>query len=57
LLSLGAETLPPGLEQLSRDRIIEALRRHAGNLTRAARHLGVSTVGPRKMMKRMGINK
>jgi len=45
------------LESTSKDKIIEALRVHENNITRAARHLGISAPGLRKMMKRMKIKK
>lgn len=48
-------TLRERLEQVERSTIRAALRESGGNLTRAAAALGVSRVGLRQKMKRLGI--
>jgi DNA-binding NtrC family response regulator len=45
------------LKDLSREAVVEALRRHGGNKTGAARELGVSREGLRKMLLRIGLSK
>ena len=44
-LAEGDQTLPEAVEELERTMIAEALRRHAGNVSRAARDLGITRRG------------
>jgi transcriptional regulator with PAS, ATPase and Fis domain len=50
-----AGTLRDRVEQLELSAIREALRRHGGNRTRAAEELGLSRLGLRQKMRRLGI--
>jgi transcriptional regulator with GAF, ATPase, and Fis domain len=55
-VSAGAQgTLKDAVESLERGLVVESLRRHAGNKTRAALALGLSRLGLRKKMARYGI--
>jgi transcriptional regulator with PAS, ATPase and Fis domain len=56
-ISPATDDLHAVLDETARQRIEEALRLHDGNITRAAKHMNLSTVGLRKMMKRLGITK
>jgi transcriptional regulator with PAS, ATPase and Fis domain len=53
LLAMG--TLRDRLLEVERHAICDALERHAGNRTRVARELGLSRVGLRQKMRRLGI--
>jgi len=53
LLALG--TLRERLFEVERHSICDALERHAGNRSRVARELGLSRVGLRQKMRRLGI--
>ena len=53
LLAIG--TLRERLYEVERQAISDALERHAGNRSRAARDLGVSRLGLRQKMKRLGL--
>jgi two-component system response regulator HydG len=53
LLAIG--TLRERLFEVERQAIADALERHAGNRSRAARDLGLSRVGLRQKMKRLGL--
>jgi transcriptional regulator with PAS, ATPase and Fis domain len=50
-----AGTLRERVEQLEREAIREALQRHAGNRSRAAEALGLSRLGLRQKMRRLGL--
>jgi transcriptional regulator with PAS, ATPase and Fis domain len=47
--------LPAKLNETSKNWILRALNRHEGNISAAAKSLGISRFGLRKMMKRLGI--
>jgi two-component system response regulator HupR/HoxA len=53
LLAIG--TLRERLFEVERQAISDALERHGGNRSRAARDLGLSRVGLRQKMRRLGI--
>ncbi|MDQ3908487.1 MAG: sigma-54 dependent transcriptional regulator, partial [Acidobacteriota bacterium] len=49
-------TLPEAVEELERRMIVEALRRHGGNISRAARTLGITRRGLQLKLGRYAIN-
>ena len=49
--------LHAALDEMSKRLILRAMQLHQGNITRAAKHLGLTPFGLRKMMKRLGIEK
>ncbi len=53
----GPGTLKDMVEVLEREAIVEALRRHGGNISRIADELGLSRVGLRNKLQRYGIRK
>ena len=52
----GTTTLQAKVEALERRELEEALRKHAGNRTRAAELLGLSRQGLLKKMERVGLS-
>ena len=54
---MASGTLPQRVAHLERVTIREALDRCAGNLSRAARELGISRPGLRRKMERYGLEK
>lgn len=53
----GEATLAEAVSELERELITRALGRHRGNLTRAARSLGLTNKGLRDKMRRLEINR
>ncbi len=53
----SAETKPGGLVEAERQMIVDALRQHAGNVTNAARMLGVSRDTLRYRMEKFALSR
>ncbi len=53
----AAETKPGGLVEAERQMIVDALRQHAGNVTNAARTLGVSRDTLRYRMEKFALSR